>query len=170
MEAKRKAISEMATDTRILCNVLESHLIKEGKDFVSYDDLNAAINGDVQLEARGRLATARKYIEREHGTLLECIMGQGLKRSSDRCGTLDTATKSIKRKARRAVRRVVNTLGKVDESDTSTLTAVNTRVSLLGAIVMFASNKAQKKLTEKVQANQAKELPVGETLKVFDGK
>ena len=165
MEAKRKPINELHTDTRILINVLESNLVKGGKDTVSYQELSAAIARNVQNGARGLLNTARKHIEQEHGITLVCIKGQGVKKTNDLTGLLDQTTHHISRTSRKSVKRVLNAMPNIELSNTDR-TAINARLSQLGAISMFAKPSSTKVIEGKV-AELQKELPTAETLRLF---
>lgn len=167
MDTKRKTIGEMSNDTRILCNVLESRLVKNGEDLVSYADLSAAIGGrDVRREAKGLLRTARNRVQQDNNVLIEVVAGVGVKLSNAYAGTLMDATKRIVRKARRETRRVVNAMVGKELSNEEKI-AVSTNLSVLGAVAMFGKTSSVKQIEAKVIENAAKELPTSDTLRLF---
>jgi hypothetical protein len=166
-EKSGRAICEMHTDTRILRNLLEVALVKEGRTEVSYEELSAGISRNVQKEARGLLATARKHIEREHGLLLEPIFGVGLKVTNDYAGVVAKQTSHFRRISNRTIKRVLNaTTGK--DLDPEQRRRMLAGVSVLGAIRLCAQPKSTKKLNEYLSAtDKQKELPTAETLRLF---
>ncbi|MHC4720362.1 MAG: hypothetical protein ACYSYT_07790 [Planctomycetota bacterium] len=168
-EAKRKAICEMHTDTRILYNMLESCLIKNGDDEVAYESLNKAIGRNVQGDGRGLLMTARKRIEKEYGVLIECIAGVGLKLTNDYAGVKDRAVSHIRRQASRTRKRILNAV--VDKTlDPTAQADVAIGLSTLGVLELCSKPSAVKKLGAYIESHGRKELPTAETLKLFGNK
>jgi len=159
---RKKAINELHTDTRILYNTLESKIIKEGNDSVSYDELSKAIGRDVRQEARGLLNTARKHIEREHHITLEVVRNEGIKKTTDYCGLMEKTTGHIGKQGRRTVSRVLNA---INGQQLNSATAA--RLSQLGAINLFTRPKTVKRLEEHISSHERKELATAETLKLF---
>lgn len=165
---KRRPIAEMSSDRRILYNVIESHMVKGGEDFISYADLSKAIGGrDVQGEARGLLIGARKDVERDHGLLIEVVASEGLKRTKEVNGVLERQIRHVGRTTRRQIRRAVNAMSTNGITNDEKI-LVNTNLSRLGVIEQFTHPKAAKAIEAKVRANEAKELPFAETLRMFE--
>jgi len=163
-KAKRKGPFELSTDTRILYNVLEKSIIKEGKESVSYKELTASIGRDVQSEARGLLATARKHIQREHKILLETVMGEGVRKSEDYKGAISKIKLHVHRTVRHRTREVANAVA--DKEIDSELSA---DLSIMGVLELFARPKIPEKLLAAVSQKKLRELPTDETLKLFQG-
>ncbi len=166
-ETKRRSINEISTDARILINVLEKRMIKEGDEFVSYEDLSKAIGRDVRNGARGILQTARRHIQGDHGVIIRSVRGEGIKKTSDYAGVMDSTSKGISRKAKRTMKEVVNAVAGKELSNEQQI-GVNARLSQLGAIMLFSKPKATKKLESAVTQNANNELPTAETLKLFE--
>lgn len=160
---------EMHQDTRLLIAYLTERFVKEGKDFVSYADLTAAIGGrDVQREARGLLTTARKHLNREHGIILEAVPNEGMRRERDIPVWLGKGRKQMGRAARKRSATALNALA--DNSlDNAAKKRACMELSLLGAIAMLTQPKALKQIEAKVDTSSPKELPTADTLKAqFD--
>jgi hypothetical protein len=167
-ETKRRAICEMHSDTRILYNVLENKLIKDKQEQVTYQQLSAAISRDVQSEARGMLATARKNIEQEHAVIIEPVIGIGLKVTVDYAGVKDKELSGIRRKGNRAHKRLLNAIAGKDLDDTVQLDLA-IGLSTLGAIELCTKPTTRKRLGTYIESHGRKELPTAETLRLFAG-
>ena len=168
IKISRKPLNEMHSDTRILINVLESQMIRGDKEVVTYIELSKAIGRDVRLNAMGLLGTARKAIERDYHVTLETIPTIGVKKTTDYPGILDHTNQHIGRQARRNINRVVNAIADGKELNNGQALAINSRLSLLGAIALFTKRNSIKKLETKVAENMNKELPIAETLRLFE--
>ena len=166
METKRKTIAEMHTDTRILYNVLEKTLIKEQAGMISYDALSGSIGRDVQEEAMGLLRTARKKIEQDHQVLIEPIIGEGLVLTQDYAGVLDKQSCHIRRQTKKHCQRVLNAVAD-KPLPPEQKTRVAERLSMLGAVRLFAARKPPKRLSEYIKSHETKELPTQKTIELF---
>jgi len=165
----KRAINELHTDTRILYNVLESKLIKEGGEIVTYDELLKAIGRDVRSQARGLLKTARKHIEKEHHITLECVRNVGIKRTEDYCGIMDKTTQHVRKQTRVTAKRVLNAINDKNlQNDEKIL--ISAKLSQFGAIELFTRNKTTKRLEEHIKLHDGKELATTQTLKLFTDK
>jgi len=163
----KKSINEISTDTKILINYLEKEFVKEGRDFIPYSELSAAINRDVQQGARHLMDTAKKRVQAEHNLLLRPVFGEGIKKTTDLSGACDHTIKCIGRKARRTVKEVSNaTIGK--ELCNDELIHVNSRLSHLGAIMVFTKPKAVKRIESEVRKRGTSQIPTADTLKLFE--
>lgn len=158
----------MSGDARILYNVLDRRLVNDGEDFIPYADLTAAVQRNVQTQAgRGILATARRNIEREHNILIECVRGEGLKRSEAYAGTLTATRRHVRRISRRTLRRVHNAAASNNVSDAEQM-RISVESSLLGVINLFTSKTAEHRIEKQLVASaDTKELPTMETLRLF---
>ena len=162
-----KARPENETDTRILANTIKMALV-DGDGFVSYADLSASINRDVQDGAYSILKKARKIIEREHGILIETMTNEGIKRTHDMCGTVEHTVTHISKATKRTMNRVVNA-AKDAPLKNGEMAALNARLSQLGVISIFAKKKATNKIEGKIADMGIKtELPTAETLRLFE--
>jgi hypothetical protein len=167
MDAEKKTVVrrgpfEISSDTRILYNVLEKGLIKEGRDIVSYKELSAAIGRDVQGEARGILGTARKLIKRQHKILLEAVTNEGIKKTEDYEGALDKSRNHIRRTARHTIIDVGQALNGQPINPT-----IAAKISTMNAMMLFAGPKIPQKLIDKIEQEKLKELSTVETLRLF---
>jgi len=161
-EAKRRGPFELSSDARILYNVLEKAFIKEGKTLVTYTELSAAIQRDVQKEARGLLGTARRLIENQHKVLLEAVMNTGIQKSEETEGAMDRGHAHIHRTSRKLIKRVGNAMN--GKPVTASLGA---KFSTMNAITLFSGPKAPQKLIETLEQRKLKELSTAETLRLF---
>ena len=158
----RRGPFEMSSDARILYNVLEKGLIKEGKEIVSYKELSAAIGRSVQGEARSLLGTARKLIKRQHKILLEAITNEGIKKTDDYEGALDKSRDHIRRTARHTI---------IDVGQAMNGQPINpiiaAKISTMNAMVLFAGPKVPQRLIDRIEQEKLKELSTAETLRLF---
>lgn len=168
--AKPMGRLEMHNDTRILIAYLVERVVKEGKDFVSYGELTAAIGGrDVQKEARGLLGTARKILNSEQGVLLEALANEGLVRQRDVGQYLGKVKKHIGRCASRSTAQALSALA-ADGLDNEGRKKACLELSLLGTIRMMTQPKALKQIEGLVSPDAPKELPTADTLRAqFEG-
>ena len=167
-ETKRKTIGEMSGDTRILINYITAKLVKDGEESISYADLCSAIGGrDVQNDARGILATARKHVEDENNILIETVSTVGIKKSKQYVGVLAFATKQVRRLSGKAVRRVANAVADKDLSNDERI-GVGAYMSGLAAIRLCGEAKNIRKIEGRLKETSTKELPTAETLRLFE--
>jgi len=161
-EAKRRGPFELSSDARILYNVLETALIKEGNELASYQQLSAAIGRDVQKDARGLLATARRLVQNEHKILLEAVQNTGIKRSDDYEGAADKTREHV----RRTIKRRAKEIGQaINGKDVTPILAA--KLSIMNVIMLFSQTKAPQRLIETIQQRKLKELSTADTLRLF---
>lgn len=169
-EVRRRTIGEMSADARILYDFIIKRLLKDKVDSIGYAELSAAIGGrDVRGDAHGILATARRNVEKDHEMLIETVRGEGIRQSRAVSGVLEQTVKHIGRVSRRASSRVVNAASHQEMTEQERV-QVGVQLSVLGVIMQCSRAKAQKVLEAKVRANQAKELPTAETLRLFGAR
>ena len=166
MGAKRKAINELHTDTRILMNMLTMKLVKEDADIVTYEELSKAIGRDIRNGARGLLATARKHVEQDNGIALVVVRDAGIKKTRDYPGMMDESMTGIRRRAARMTRRILGAVAS-DTLDDDQQNKVSSRLSMLGVIGLFTRRKSVNRIEAKVREIGNKELPTAETLRLF---
>lgn len=167
MEAKRRAFNEMSADTRILINTLELKLIKEQQEFISYEELSAAIGRDVRDGGRNLLQTARRHVESEADIMLTTVCRKGIKRSKEYAGQLRASRKHIGKVARKQEKRVMRAVAADTTIDISTLAEIGAERTIMEMHRLFAKDSSYKKLESSIRANQNRELPTAETLKLF---
>lgn len=161
-EVLSRTIGATSADARILYKRLCT--ATEGET-VTYRELSALIERDVQTVARGALGTARGMCEREHRIVFDCIMNEGLKRlPNDQITTV--ADKRLSH-IRRTTRRTLRTLACVDYAalPREQQPAYNAKLSILGVL----SEAAKPKAIAKVEAQSASELAVGKVLEMLKG-
>jgi len=135
-------------------------------EVVTYEVLSAEIGRNVQLEARGYLATARNMAARE-GRQFECVRGIGLKRLTPSGIILagQSGIQHIRRSAKRTGRKIANAdyarLSRQEQNKS------NVMLSTLGALTFLTSAPQQKTLSGAVAITQ-KRLPLQKTLKLFE--
>lgn len=156
---------EMHQDTRLLLAHLVQRFVRDGVEFVSWQELTAAIGGrSVQQEARGLLMTARRQLNRDEGIILEALPGEGLIRQRDVGEYLDKAKRAIGRAARKKSNAALAALD-ANGIDNEGRKRACLELSLLGAITMLTQPKARKQIEGKVVAESPKELPTADTLR-----
>ena len=162
---------EMHADTRILIAFLRSKFVAAKSDFVSYADLTAAIGGrNVQTEARGLLATARRTINREDGVLLIAIQGEGIARETDLPAYLDKTKRHLGRLCRRRSDSAMNVLARNGVDNEQKLKAY-ADLSLLGAMQVLTQPKARRCIEAAMDTQLPALLPTTTALRAqFDGE
>lgn len=148
----QKAIPELGIDTQTLERALLALQIGE---VISYADLSASIGRDVQREAHGNLATARKRLLRSHRMVFGAVINIGIKRLSDE-GKIAAAHGHLKR-GRTQFKMVRASVASVD--DFSALPnrlkiEHNVMAAQAGAILSMTSSKNTRKLEAAVGDGQ----------------
>ena len=163
METKR-GIAEKSTDTLIVEHRLRS---AEIGDVVSYAELSKLLGRDVREHCRGSIGTARKTLISE-SVFFSTISGEGLKRLNGEEAV--NSSDSFVARARSATRRGLNLLRHVQFAELSEDAKQKhlATSSQLGAMHLFSSSKAARKIETRVKA-AGTEIPIGETLKLFGG-
>jgi len=149
---RKKSIAEISTDTRILIQKIESSLIKEQQEIVTYNELSAVIGRDVR-DVDYLLRTARKHVEKNNNVLIDVVFGQGIKLTKDYSGNLQKTTDKIRRRSKRQLSRTLRAVSEDKAVNPEELTEINTQVSILGVINEFTKPKSVKKIKGKVEAN-----------------
>lgn len=137
-------------------------------EVVTYVELTALIKRNVQREARGLLYTARCKAKREDAAVFVSVIGEGLKRA---IGTdfLGIATTGVERGRRVATRALSDSLlipkDEYERLTRDEQTVLNVDRTLLGTLMHFATEKARKKISAGVQA-QNNRLAIGDVLEM----
>lgn len=160
---------EISADVRILIGYIETKMLKEKQDVISYHELGQLIGRNVQHNKnRGLLATARKRVEKTNNIIIKTVYKVGIKRSDDLVGVLYDTRTCFRRRIRKQTKRVLNALNDGTERSPDTMVELNAEFSLLGAIGLFSKASAQKKLIETIHDRKTTgELPTIDTLKLF---
>jgi hypothetical protein len=149
-------------------SIIEKRLrdAKEG-DVVSYDDLSTLLGRDVREHCRGNMSSARNALI-EESIFFDVIDGVGYKRLTNE-ESLSSPRSHLKR-ATNAARRAVKNLSniKFDELSESGKKTHLVTSAAAGAVAMFGGAKGLKKIENKINSDP-KQLPIGETLKLFGG-
>ena len=117
--------------TELLTNFLRQAFL-DGETFLSYEDLNAAADTDVQIQpGYGYLLTARKRVQEDDAAVWECERGKGLylMETTERCGVGKRTVKRVRRTVKKG-KKVLETvdLGDCSESD---LNKFNTSATII---------------------------------------
>jgi hypothetical protein len=153
---------EKSQDTKILESVLKG--IEVGQT-VTYEQLSKAIGRDVREHARSSLDTARRGVLKL-GIVFDVEQNVGLVRLNDAqiVNSTERDRKSISRKARHTLNKL--SVAKYENLDDEAKRKHVTMSAQMGALQMFSAKSTTSKIESKV-SNDTKELPIGETLKLF---
>jgi hypothetical protein len=160
-----KGIQAKSADTLIVENRLRT---TEPGDVVTYAELSSLLGRDVREFCLGCVQTARKALIHE-SVFFDTISNEGYMRLTD-----DEACKASSHyvdRARSASRRGLTHLQNVqfekltDECKRQHLTTS----AQLGAIQLFSTGKAGKKISQAVDTANSRQMAIGETLKLFGG-
>lgn len=144
-----KTIPELAPESRVLAGRLSR--LQPGEE-ISYKELSDLIGQDVQNGSRNRLNAARRIVERDHHMVLAPVLGKGIKRldSNDAPVIGESARKTISRKSRRTVKRLIAVVSDASISNDARI-AINAELSMLGAIAVCANDRNLKTITDAVK-------------------
>lgn len=162
-EIKKRGIQEKSNDTLVIENRLRTSSVGE---LVTYDDLSKLLGRDVRVHCIGNLTTARRVL-RDEKIFFVTVRGDGVRRISQEEAVNCLPDHSIKR-AKSAARQGIKCLRNI-EYDQLSEDGKKKHLSSsaqLGAIELFSSAKATKKIEGKVGDSP---IPIGETLKLFGG-
>lgn len=163
MEVKKATPFVTSIDTRTLADALAK--VDPGA-FVSYSALSAIIGRDVTKAARGVLDAARRTVQRDTRIVFDVVRTEGLRRLVDpeiaRSG--DVTRGKIHRAASRGIKRV--SCADYDKLADGDKVAHNASLSMLGAVKLFTTRRAVRKLEEATGIAQSK-IPIRETLALF---
>jgi hypothetical protein len=160
-----KMIHEKSNDTKIIESVLAE---AEVGQTITYQELSAAIGRDVRQFAYPSLISARRCLQNTKRMVFGVEANVGLIRLND-SGIVESTEHDRKIIQRRAKR----TIDKLRCAEFDKLTGEEKRRHVtasaqMGAVAMFASKNATKKIAGKVNGS-SDALPIGETLKLFGG-
>ena len=162
MTELRKGIQEKSHDTLIVENRLRNS--KEG-ELIEYGELSKLLGRDVREHCHGSMMTARKALVNE-SIFFDTIAGKGLKRltNEEAC----KAAEHYVTRSRNAAAKGIKHLKHVpfDQLSEDGKKKHLTTSAQLGAVQLFASPKAAKKIEAKTVSVQ---LAIGDTLKLFGG-
>ena len=154
---------EKSADTKIIESVLAEANVG---DLITYEQLSRALGRDVRVHALSSLGSARRSLLASKKYVFEVEKNVGLRRLNDQqiVDSMEYDRKKMRRQANRSLR-------KLSVVDFDNLSEDKKRQHIvasaqLGAIEMFATKNATKKIESKID-NSKKALPIGETLKLF---
>lgn len=149
-------------------SVIENRLRKtQPGDIVTYAELSVLLGRDAIEHCRSNIASARHTLVKE-SIFFDCVTNEGYRRLNAEEAV--TASDHYRTRARKAARRGLLHLqnvpfdGLTDESKKKH----NTMAAQLGAIELFSSTKANKKI-EAAVTDASHKMAIGETLKLFGG-
>lgn len=160
----KQNIAKISIDSQVLFNRLEK--MKKG-DFVSYDELTALIDKDVQNSARYNLTTARNKMLSEHGVVFEPVHNEGLNALTDEENALSSgavALKRIRKTAHRAVKRL--TAVEFDGLSNEAKVAHNTGLGMAGAFLAITKSKTVKRVEVEAR-NTGEIISLNKTIELF---
>jgi len=156
---------EKSNDTKVLESVLKE--VEVGAT-ITYDDLSRSIGRDVREFAYPALLSARNNLEKELRIVFEVETNVGLVRLNDSgiVRSSENDRKKLLRRSKRCIRKqeCVKFENLTQEEKRQHVTAC----AQFGAIAMFASKSASKKIGS-VVTSKSNVIPIGETLKLFGG-
>lgn len=156
----------LSQDTRCLIDRLLALRDQPGK-LVTYKELSDELGQDVQTSAWAAVASARRYLLREHQLVFGIVRNQGLQLLSD-SEKVQTDASFLSRIRRTARRGAATQFAVVDFTALKRDEQIrhNVAVSAFGAMIHFSKPTAMKKLEERVSETQ-KALPLAKTLEAF---
>ena len=154
---------EKSNDTKIIESVLVE---AEVGDLITYEDLTRAIGRDVRQFAQPSLRSARRGLLNTQGIVFGVETNVGLRRLNDDQIVDSTLYDRIrmKRAATRSIRKL--SVVKFDELSDEKKRQHIVASAQIGAIEMFATRNATKKIEKKVDGSKER-IAIGETLKMF---
>ena len=162
---EKRVIPQLSVDTQILYERIKKAAIG---DFISYPELTALIDRNVQTKGYSALMTARKMARRNDRMVFECVRGEGLKRLDDHgivTGIPQQGLKRIRHISRTAAMKL-SCVQNFDGLQNGDKISHNAAVSLFGAITLFTRERSVKRIEAAVQ-EKADKLPVMKTLELF---
>jgi hypothetical protein len=154
---------QKCADTKILESVLAESKIG---DKITYEVLSKALGRDVRKFALNALRSARSCLLREKNMVFSVEDNVGLIRLND--SQIVASSDSDRQRISRTAKRTLLKLSAVkfdglEENDKRKHVAYSAQ---LGAIAMFATKTSTNRIESQV-TNDAKALPIGDTLKLF---
>jgi len=157
-----------ATPTTELLILRLKEALTNGETFVSYEDLNAVAETDVQVQpGYGYLLSARKRLQDDDGAVWECERGKGLylMETTERCGI---GKRTVKR-VRTQVRKGEGILNTVDVGDCSEqdINKFNTSATIIGALKHLSAPKVVKRIENAIEKDkETGALPLNDALEM----
>jgi hypothetical protein len=159
----KRGIQAKSQDTLIVENRLRK---TEPGDVVTYQELSTLLGRDVRLHCRSNMMTARHTLVGE-SIFFDCVPNEGYRRLTTNEAAF--ASDIYRERVRSNVRRGRRHLGCIpfDELSDDAKKKHVTMNTQLGAIELFSSTKATKKIEAAVKSTSP--MAIGETLKLFGG-
>mgnify|MGYP000865133817 CR=1 FL=1 len=153
-----------SADTSIIENRLRN---TQAGDTVSYDDLSRLIGRDVRAHCQSNLRSARKTLIAE-SIFFACVANTGFTRltAEEAVVAADSYRQHIGRTARRGLKHLQHVA--LEDLTPETRKRHVAMAAQLGAVELFSSSKATKKLESKIDQSTSA-VAIGETLKLFGG-
>ena len=161
---KRFVIGEMSVDARLLYERIVKAAVG---DTVTYEELSAVIDRNVQGAARSALNSARARAKRDDSMVFGTIMNSGIKRLDDI--EIVGTSEAVMRHMRRTARKQVGTLASIRDFNAlpnDVKVRHNASVSIMGALMQATSAKAVKTVEARVTMTQ-QPLALAKTLDAF---
>lgn len=154
---------EKSADAKVLENVLSE---AEVGQVITYEQMSAAIGRDVRKYAISALGTARRGLFKEKQFVFAVERGKGLVRIGDAAivKTIEKDRLHLHRTASKSLKKL--SVVKFDNLDANEKKEHTVASAQMGAIAMFSHKNSSKKIESKVNGS-SKDLPIGETLKLF---
>ena len=160
-----KGIQEKSADTIIVENRLRN---TQPGDLVTYNELSTLLGRDVREFCIGYVQTARKTLIGE-SVFFDTVKSEGYLRLDveQSCKVVSSYITRAKKTAGRGLRHLAHVeFAKLsDDGKRHHLTSS----AQLGAMKLFSSGKAAKRIGTQVTPDMATTLAIGETLKLFGG-
>jgi hypothetical protein len=155
-----------ATPTTELLVLRLKDALASGEEFISYEDLNAVAEMDVQVQpGYGYLLTARSRVQDEESAVWECERGKGLylMPTTERCGIGKRTVKRVRRQVRKG-EKILDTvdLGDCKEED---LNKFNTSATIIGALKHLSQPKVVRRIEGEIEkGRETGALPLDDAL------
>ena len=162
---KKSGLFQKSADTSIVENRLRNTVFGE---VVTYDALTTLLGRDARAFCRSNINSARRSLELE-SIFFDAISGEGMRRLTEAEAVTKTAPSYVSR-AKSAAQRGMRVLAHVDYAglDEATKRHHLSTSAQLGAIGLFSSSKAARRIESKVSETSSA-IAIGETLKLFGG-
>ena len=160
----KKGIQMKSADTSIIENRMRN---TQPGDVVTYAELSKLLGRDVREYCRGNMSTALHTLIKE-SIFYDCIINEGYRRLD--VEEANMAADHYRQRIRKTTRRGLTHLQNIpfDQLSEDGKKKHMTQSAQLGAIDLFASSKATKRIESAVKSD-SNTLAIGETLKLFGG-
>lgn len=156
-------IHEKSVDTKVIEALLAEAVVGQ---VITYEEMSKAIGRDVRQHALSSLVTARRSLEKDKRIVFGVERNVGLKRLNDVeiVSTAESSRRHMQRTAKRSLTKLATV--NFENLDADAKRQHVTYSAQLGALAMFAAKASTKKIEGKVNGS-SRDLPIGETLKLF---